>query len=297
MKKIYDKLFLLIAVLALAGWSALFFVKTGDSPSSESISVAINEEKPYEVVPVPGASRGEVSWPSPKPQSTEWIFDLFTPPKIYIDENGNFIDEPWLAPPPPPPFGVYLSEIVREPFRIQIQGYIEEDRRDSMKSWVLLFDEEREVTLRIRPGSTNDDAAVELTNFVVNREINTQEGLVEVTAKATIRDLRSGRELVLVDGELLYENDITVRLRSEDDATFLAELTQVGESFTGPLGNYILREINLEEGAVVIEKEGIEGVEAETRTLSAVASTSPDQSALEDQPASQPQSFGSPFLF
>jgi NOL1/NOP2/fmu family ribosome biogenesis protein len=51
---------------------------------------------------------------------------VFTPPKIFIDENGQFSEEGWEPPVPPPPFGIYLSKIERKPYRIQIEGYIEE---------------------------------------------------------------------------------------------------------------------------------------------------------------------------
>ena len=149
----------------------------------------------------------------------------------------------------------------------------------------------------MRPGSTDEAAQVELTNFEVNREINAALGQVEVTAKATIRDLRTGEEVVLIDGERLYESETTVRLKSEEDTAFLAELTQVGESFTGPIGKYVLREINLEAGTVIVDKEKAEGVEAETRVLSVESSTLQDEPLTESEISSQPQSFDYPFPF
>ena len=89
MKKIYDKLVLLIAVLALAAGGALYFMKMGDLPSAGSVSAVITTENPYEVVPAPQASEGEVSWPSPEPQSTKWVYDVFTPPKSTSMRTGT----------------------------------------------------------------------------------------------------------------------------------------------------------------------------------------------------------------
>ena len=36
-----------------------------------------------------------VNWYAPEEQSTGWIYDVFTPPKIYLDENGQFVNQGW----------------------------------------------------------------------------------------------------------------------------------------------------------------------------------------------------------
>ena len=155
MKKIYDKLFLVIAVLFLSTGIYLYLKSSGEAPNlSTSITVEL-VDNPYEYEAIPIADSQQASWPEPIAQSAgpEWIYDVFTPPEIYIDQAGNFVPTGWKPAPPPIPFGVYLSDIAREPYRLQLEGYIEEDRTDPSKSLLLLFDEEADKQVRISDGS------------------------------------------------------------------------------------------------------------------------------------------------
>lgn len=294
MKQFYDKLVLLVAVLALLGGAALYFIKAGNVPEDPGKVRAQPADNPYDPVPVPETPSTEATWPEPEPQSSGplWVYDVFTPPKIYIDADGNFIADPPVAPQPKPPFGLYLEEIRRNAYRIQIQGYIEEDRSDASKSLVLLFDEERNVPVRLRPGGVSEAADVEVVDFSINRQIDAEKGEVEVTAEATIRDLRTGEELVLTDGERLFETGVTVILRSREDPTIDLELSEAGTEFSTPLGDYILRSINLEENSVTVEKLAPdEDSEAEIRTLtpSNEGAPAPDSTPTQSRnPSTQP---------
>ncbi len=272
MKNFYDKLLLLIALLALLAGAALYVMKTGEAPAGvESVAVQ-PADHPYEPVPVPETPSTDASWPAPQPQSSTWVYDVFTPPKIFIDEQGQFSAEGWAPPPPPKPFGIYLASITRELYRIQMQGYIEEDRSDPSKSLLLLFDEERNAPVRLRPGQSSDAAEVEVLDFEIDRQIDAEKGEVEVTAAATILDQRTGEKVTLTDGETLYESGVTVTLRSEEFPSFNVELTEAGETFKTPEAEYELLEINLEANSAKVEKKASpEDDEAEpiTRTLNA----------------------------
>lgn len=267
MNKIYDKLLLLLAVLALLGGIAVFVLKSGSAPDGQTAPLQPSGN-PYEAIPVPESTSTEAAWPVPGEQSSGWVYDVFTPPKIFIDENGQFSAEGWAPPPPPKPFGVYLVEIVRKPYRIQVEGYIEEDLSDASKSLLLLFDEEAQTQIRIRPGETHVDADFEVLGFSIVRKIDPATSTVEKSATVTILDKRSGEEVQLVHGERLFDSGVTVVIASEDDPTSLIELTEEGTTFETVSGQYELQQINLEENTVTVEKQATEEDEAEARTLS-----------------------------
>ena len=108
MNKIYDKLLLATAVLLLAGGVFLYLQKSGAVTSlNPSIDVQ-PADKPYLPETAYSLSPAEVNWPEAPEQSTGWRYDVFTPPKIFIDENGQFSEEGWEPPVPPPPFGICL---------------------------------------------------------------------------------------------------------------------------------------------------------------------------------------------
>ena len=90
---------------------------------------------------------------------------MFTPPNIFIDENGQFSEEGWEPPVPPPPFGIYLDQIERKPYRIQIEGYMQEDPTDTSKALLLMFDEEAQKQVLARPGEEKPEAEFKLLSF------------------------------------------------------------------------------------------------------------------------------------
>jgi hypothetical protein len=254
MKNFYDKLILLFAAVALVGGVMLYLQNAAQSPDLAEPVPVQPANNPYSPVPVPETPTTEVEWPEPKEQSSGWVYDVFTPPKIYLDENGRFTAVGWEPPLPKEPFGLYLAEIKRDLYRLQIQGYIEEDRDDQTRTLVLLNDQERDATVRLRAGETSQASEVEIIDFTVDRQVNADEGQVEVTAQATIRDLRSDETITLVKDEILYESGVKVLLRSKQLPNFEIELSEPGSTFETELGEYKLLSINLEERSVVVEK-------------------------------------------
>ncbi len=298
MKNFYDKLILLVAVLILVGGVMLYVKKSGEAPDPSAPVRVQPADNPYSPVPAPETSTSEAAWPEPREQSSTWVYDVFTPPKIYIDEAGQFTAEGWIPPEPKEPFGLYLAEIKRDLYRIQIQGYIEEDRDDPSKSLVLLFDVERDATVRLRAGDKSDASEVEVVDFDINRQINADQGEVEVTARATIRDLRSDETVILTQGVPLYESGVDVTLRSEQIPTLEIELAEPGATFETELGEYKLLAINLEERSVTVEKLASgeeEESEIEELTLQTDTPENPSDGPEISRPTSTPPNNDFPF--
>lgn len=285
MKKFYDKLLLLIAVLALVGGVAYYMMNSGKAASVGFGSVLPLGDSPYEAIPIPHSDARVADWPEPGPQPVgeEWLYYVFTPPQIFIDEQGNFTAIAPVPPPPPVPFGIYLAEFFQKPYRVQIQGFSGDPKKPE-ECVIFLFDEERQIRFFIRPGQTNDEAEVEVVDFVIDRKVDAAVGEVSITVFATVLDKRTGKTVKLVDGERLFEDEITIILKSREDPQVLIRNPKVGETFETELGSYILKEINLEEQSVTVEKQASEETEAETRTLSVATSTAP----IPTQPVPEP---------
>lgn len=282
MKKFYDKLLLAIALLALLAGVGFYFSKSSAVPAVQPQVSIQTADNPYQQVPVPPSTDEGASWPAATEQSIHtkdqkkgWIYDVFTPPKIFINEKGEFVSEGFEPPVPPPPFGIYLAEIAREPYRIQIEGYIEEGPGDASKSLVLLYDEERSRSLRSRVGEIVADSEFKLLNFGIERIVDPERGIFK-EATATILDQRSGEEVTLKHGERLFDDDVTIVIRSDEDASIeiklSTQLSEEGQVFETPLGQYTLKEINLEESSITVEKQGSDGRDAEVQVLAANAS-------------------------
>lgn len=289
MNKIYDKLLLVVALLLLAGGAFLYLQKSGQAPILSAPVNAEPADNPYVPETVPSSEVTEANWPEAEVQSTGWRYDVFTPPKIFIDAFGRFSEEGWEPPVPPPPFGIYLADIERKPYRIQLEGYIEEDPEDPSKTLLLMYNEEAQKQVRARPGDEKPGAEFKLLSFDIERNRDADNN-IEIVAEATILDQRTGEEVVLVHGERRYESAVTVIIRSELDGSYQKELTEAPAEFEGPAGTYTLLEINLEDSSVTVEKHAAEEREAETRTLTArnaqpSASPNPNPEPAPESPA------------
>ncbi|MGJ8654059.1 MAG: hypothetical protein ACSHX8_12365 [Opitutaceae bacterium] len=283
MNKFYDKLLLVLAICVLLAGVAFYVVKSGAAPSANPQVSTETAQNPYQSVPVPVTSNDqEATWPEPVEQSihTEgevegWVYDVFTPPKIYIDAEGRFSAEGVKPPPPPVPFGVYLAGIERNPYRIQIEGYIEEVPGDASKSLLLMYDEERAKSIRVRVDAAVAESEFKVLSFTIERIVDPVEGIYK-EAKATILDQRDGKEVVLTQGERLYDDTVTIQIASHEDPSVDIQLAEVGQTFETNLGQYVLKEINLEESSISVEKLGNDEREAETERLDVDTSASKD---------------------
>lgn len=275
MNKIYDKLLLAIAVLLLAGGVFLYMQQSGAAPSPVEPVDVVTADNPYQPVAVSTTVSTDATWPvaTGNPSRPDWIYDVFTPPEIFIGKNGEFTQIGWKPEPPKPPFDIYLAELARKPYRLQLEGYIEEDRNDASKSLLLMYDEEAEKQVRVRPGQEKPGSEFKLLEFDLERKRD-ENGNVEISAVALILDQRTGEEVTLKHGERRFEDGFTVTLKSEQDPMFTQLFNEVPAEFEGPAGQYILREINLEESTVTVEKEATEDDEPEIRSLSMRSSES-----------------------
>ncbi len=266
MNKIYDKLLLALAVLALLAGVGFYVMKSGALPSAQP-QVGQPADHPYQAIPVPQSSEVAATWPEATEQAPGELYDVFTPPEIYIDNDGTFIFKPpYDDTKPKPPFGVYLAEIKRDAYRIQLEGYIEEDLSDASKSLLLLSNEETGTQVRARIGQEKAAAEFKLLDFTIERLRDEDDNPYKIV-KATLLDQRTGEEVVLTHGERLFNDSFTITVRSEQDASVNIDLKEAPSEFETPAGKYMLQEINLEASTIKVEKLATDKLAAETRTL------------------------------
>ena len=212
-----------------------------------------------------------VDWLSPSIQEPSGFkYDVFTPFKIYIDpETGEFTQDRPAGPDEGPKYvwDAVLLSITREPYRIQLEGFIDEGEGSLL---FLFHDVELRKTVRARTAKQSVGAAASEFKLLAAdvRLVEGVDGSRTRVATANILDLRSGEEKTLVHRELLFEDEVTILVASDQDSSFQAELKEVGDSFTTIHGTYTLQEINLEESAITVEKAATPDFEPQTRTLS-----------------------------
>jgi len=282
MNKIYDKLLLAVAVLALLASVGFYVLKSGELPTA-ALQLGQPSDNPYQSIPVPVSSSVTATWPEAaetSQQPADELYDVFTPPKIWVNADGSFgFKSPIDKTLPKPPFGIYLAKIERDPYRIQIEGYIEEDLKDPSKSLVLLFDVEQQQQVRARIGDQNAKSEFTLVDFTIERVKDT-DGNISKNVDVTLLDQRSGEQVILTHGERLYNDSTTIILRSDQDASVEIVLDEAPQSFETAAGKYLLQEINLEESSVTVKKLANQALELDSETEQLYLTTSNESEIL-----------------
>ena len=295
MNRIYDKILLLIGLLVLVASAAFYLFSEGPGDAGPVAAVAPLGSD-YSPIPLQEMSFTDATWPQASEQSTGWIYDVFTPPKIYINlETGEWVSEGWKPPPPPEPFGLYLAEIDRARYRIQLLGYIEEDFKDATKSLLLMVDEETGENLRVRVGDSPEGNDFEVIDFTIERVFGDDGGITKL-ATASIVDLRMDESVDLIHGKPLYTDGVAILLRSEEDASLEWRPEAVGATLENERGNYRLTESDFEAATLTIEKTFLSGErEPESQTLAVQESNDTSVSETDEKESTTAESDTSPF--
>lgn len=249
MKDINDKLILAISVgLFVIGLA--FFVLFPNSKSESNISPKV--EKTFSSVDLPTFETTQADWPEATEQAKGEMYDLFTPPEIYINARGEFVFRPPYFVSSDDPFGVSLLEVNRNPYRLQLEGYVEEDKNDQGKTLILLHSVEDGYSLRLPPNSKSDEYEFEFLDWEVSREADA-EGNFGIVANLKIKDTRSGEVINLTHDRDYFEEKISVvLLLDETNEQYLLE--GVGANFFVGDIEYRLDAVNTENQTVVVTK-------------------------------------------
>ena len=276
MKISYEKLLVGLGGLALLS-GIIYSIVNLNGISSATADIGQPDSFEYDPIPVPVLNEGLAVWPNAQEQAPGELYDVFTPPAIWIDEKGTFIFESPIDVLPPTPFGVYLAELENELYRIQLEGYIEEDFANPKKSVLLFYDEENKKSIRARVGESIGEHEFAVYDFVIDRVRDSNN--IRKIAVATILDFRDGRRVLLTHGQRKYKENTTVVLRSDQDSTFEVRINQkLPYAFETPTAKYVLEKINLEESSVTVTKVESDDAQAETKQLFLSPNKTPKQS-------------------
>ncbi|QYY36532.1 hypothetical protein [Ruficoccus sp. ZRK36] len=299
MKKFYDKILFAVALLLLAGSLAYYFVGSPSGPAGSALG-----SKPtgpaYESVPAPEQTQaGSTDWPevTPVDENPNRVYQVFTPPKIYWDPVAGVLT--WDAPyinggPKKPPFGLILTSVNRELFRIQFEAYFESDDGNFDHAIVQFFNHENRETIRGSVGDKFPAQDFEIVSFKVERKVIEREGSTEIFRYPTvvINDTRSGEQLTLTTAERLYVPDqfevnmATTKPYPPETFTW----TQVGDKKRFDDAEFTLVEFNFDNQSATVEKtpfatEDGTTPEPETKILYPVKTTPEPKPEEKTQPS------------
>lgn len=287
MKAVYDKLLFVLALLILAGSVGYFFFVASSETAEESGVLALRPSGgAYSAIAAPQFERSEAQWPAPDPQDEDgnWLFDVFTPPRIYWDlETGKFVSEPWQPREEAPPFALELVNIEQELFRIQMEAYFTGAQpEDAILQFV---NTQKETSFRGTVGTVFEDHQIRVDGFEIERQFN-DDGSVVMVGSATVTDLTNNEQFVLNTAKKLYiEGSFTITMKTTAPLpveTFIwkavGDKQQIGDT------TFELNAFNIDEQTATVTKSSPKMEEAEQAVLNAVSAPAEKQSSAPEIP-------------
>ena len=206
MKELNEKLIISIAgALLIIGLVFNFLF-----PSQKSIEAkAPSAIKEYSPIDIPEAMAVNVEWPKAKEQAKGEMFDLYTPPEIYLNENGEFVFRPPYAIMPQGSLGIYLLAIKPDPYRFQLEGYVEEDRNDQSKTTILIHSVVDGKMLRLSPNAQDSNYGFKILDWRIDRNFSGDQN-TEVIARLKLEDNLTDRIINLRHDKVRNEDSTEV---------------------------------------------------------------------------------------
>lgn len=275
--KTNDKVYLAIGGIAIVGAGIWAFVQQAGISELRNPPVAPSSGSPYEVSAIQIVQPESRSWADAPSQKAgeKWIYDVFTPPKIYYNtQTKQFTvvppppievkvvgpDEP---PLPPPTFGVDLVRVDQPLFRVQLIGYVGEGAQARGN----FLNVQTGTVFLGATGKKIPELNLEIVSFSAQRKIVPQAGgttLVYTEVAAVVRDTVTGVETTLDPKARVPEGPLVVTLKGSDS---IERTVKSGDSFQIGDVTYKVGELVLDPPSVVVTREGGPVPAPETKTL------------------------------
>ena len=90
MNNYYDKILLVFGVICLTVGTvvATMFISAPDMDSSAAMIRQSLGGEEFKRMTIPQIQPNVATWPEAPKQSTGWVYDVFTPPQIFLDNEG-----------------------------------------------------------------------------------------------------------------------------------------------------------------------------------------------------------------
>ena len=235
-------------------WGALTSTRTPGIPVANGNTEGFDHELPHS-----GKLSEKVEWGKPSPQGgPDWIFDIFTPPVIFFDEETGaftvtppFQEEAGMVDD----FELRLLGIRREPYPFQLVAYA-----GNPGQYVLTLENlESGKDVFCAPGETLAEHRIRVDRFMETREVPPalREGSTEVfdlVGQATITDLDTNQTYVLRHSQMAYL-DQPSGVFSNPEGTQI--VLRKGQSWQSSKASYTLLGINADNRQVTVEKSAL----------------------------------------
>lgn len=267
MKAYYDKILLLVALIAVAASVGYYFSLEGSVDSKDADTKKVLQTKhggeKWVSVDVPPLKIEEKTWKEVAAQDADglWLYQLFTSPKIWIDSDNNFI----VVPPIPDDimaktFGFKYGGIKNDVYPIKYKGFY---KGQDDKVFIQLTNTDLDILMNAELNSEyeiRDRKGKTIRTGIVAKDFKTdtvfnKDGTIKKVFTVTLHDANLKRDVVIRSGEPTYiEENKALLLTPESGKGMPWEIKKVGDKFEVGSISYVVKDMNYDQEYAVIEK-------------------------------------------
>ncbi len=267
--KYYDKIFLLVSVLILCAGVGFFFLKAPEIQKTENTVKSLLAKKAegivWEEIPVPEWNISPIEWPEIRPQDEEgkWFFQVFTPPKIWIDDGVFKTESPHEQKKLIASFAYNeFGGVSNVPYPIKYLGFmgtkeaprVQFVNEETGLSFMGKFGEE--IIIPASNTSKEVDLGLKVTGFDTKR-IKNKDNTISQIVTVTLFDKELGKEIEIYSNkQTLLEDRRRLTLKAKDkDGNVVDEwhIKAVGEERDFGDSKYVVKALDFDNETVVVE--------------------------------------------
>jgi len=287
----FDKLLLALAAAVLALSGVWMWQQQADVRRVRAQAVVAQlAGASYEVANLHAPDLTAATWPKAPSQShgRGWLYEVFTPPVIYYNTLAKSftVTAPGMPGESGADFGLELVGVKREPYRLQLVGYVGSPG-DYRAAFVSSAQPE---TLLVREGRRFADLGLTLKSFDV-KKVLVEHGdawpVYDIAALAVLLDDRTGADVVLDSRARKFTDTPLAVLQSAGGDGKPREFHE-GDTFSDDTSTYRVERIQLDPPEVVVARQVPGLPQPETKVLHPASASKPGDQLTAQAPTQFP---------
>ncbi len=265
--KHYDKIFFALSILVLGGSLAYYFTSQPKlAETKNKVETLLSRQAKgvkWQEVVVPKLEIQAIEWSEVRPQDEDgkWFFQVFTPPKIWVDSDGKFITEsPYMKEKARQAFALKYGGVSNEPYPVKYVGYMGSPKdpriqlRNEIDGTFFTGKLNQPITMMVmgEKGKANSvDVGLTIKSF--NRErVKKADNTIAERVTVVLFDKKYGKQITIYnDKPTVIQDSRRMSFILPDGKEWFVKVS--GETKVAGDATYTIKSLDFDAGSAIVE--------------------------------------------